>query len=90
MQIKTIGSTARRVVTGMAEMAKMMIVALLGYQMMSPPSFLLRRGRSDKKIRAMKGQHHFILMSSNMKGGMILQEIVVQRLTKTIWRRKKN
>jgi hypothetical protein len=90
MQIKTIGSTARRVVTGMVEMATMMAAGLLGYQMMSHPSLMLRRGRSDIKIRPMKGQHHFILKSSKMKGGMILQEIFVQKLTKTIRCRKKN
>ena len=38
MQIKTIGSTARRVVTGMVEMATTMTAGLLGYQMMSHPS----------------------------------------------------
>ena len=89
MQIKTIGSTARGVVTGMVEMATTMTVALVGYQMMSHPNLMRRRGRSDKKIRVMKGQHHFILIISNMKGGMILQEIVVHRSSKTVRRHKK-
>jgi hypothetical protein len=38
MQIKTIGSKARGVVTGTVEMAKTMAVAPVGYQMMSHPS----------------------------------------------------
>ncbi len=90
MQIKTIGSTARGVVTGMVEMTTTMTAVLVGYQMMSHPSLMRRRGRSDKKIRVVKGQHHFILMNSNMKGGMILQEIVVQKSMKTVRRHKKN